>query len=592
MAARYRAHREKAQLSVDELRARLDARIKEKASFSAAVYQDEPILMTGRQMKSFLPDEIHAARQLAKSPQYRFSSTPAVFYAQAQLLQSYEDDFEQEETFSRYYPTYEDMTNAQLRAYFSWRTKVRRGNIERGQLSFAFVYLYELINGIGAGTPEEGYEQLCAFAKAYGKLESSRQFHQYLAAWKDDYVIYYGLDPSLLEQAVNQQEDRAVSALLHPAAHSSLALFSALETLNILEADELASRQAHEEAFQKVAVASYLGVAAHFDKHRKTSLADHLLGRPKLDRYQIFKGSVFANPLGTHDADYQIDQVNTFLCREGLWFHQHYDTANASNWISTLFECVDAIMREVWADVLPTVCPAMPKYVLTIIREAAKSVHAQEEEAKARAVHIDLGKLSSIRRAAETTAEKLIVDEEDGFAPLLAPEVAAASPETASQPESSAEDTPQESVADEVDVGNSASPLVTASVQEALTPASIPASAPVQEAPTSASPAAPGPAPEAPASANSGSPGGTSGEAVDADQDLLTAEERAFLSCLLAGEDATAFERDHHVMASILAESINEKLYDEFADIVIDASSGTSELIEDYIEDLRGLIGA
>ena len=43
-------------------------------------------------------------------------------------------------------------------------------------------------------------------------------------------------------------------------------------------------------------------------------------------------------------------------------------------------------------------------------------------------------------------------------------------------------------------------------------------------------------------------------------------------------------------MPSILADSINEKLFDFFGDTVIDMSTDVPELIEDYIDELQGFV--
>ena len=43
-------------------------------------------------------------------------------------------------------------------------------------------------------------------------------------------------------------------------------------------------------------------------------------------------------------------------------------------------------------------------------------------------------------------------------------------------------------------------------------------------------------------------------------------------------------------MASVLVDSINDKLYDEFADICIDTCTGEPIIIEDYVPKLRELL--
>lgn len=113
------ARRTTQQLSVDELRTQISQRLRSNAAFSKTVYQEQPIIMTGSQLKSFVPDAIREARQLAKQGYARNLSVVDVFYEQARLLAGYEDDFEFTGTFSHYYPSYEDMSNEQLRGYFA-----------------------------------------------------------------------------------------------------------------------------------------------------------------------------------------------------------------------------------------------------------------------------------------------------------------------------------------------------------------------------------------------------------------------------------------------------------------------------------------
>ena len=59
---------------------------------------------------------------------------------------------------------------------------------------------------------------------------------------------------------------------------------------------------------------------------------------------------------------------------------------------------------------------------------------------------------------------------------------------------------------------------------------------------------------------------------------------------LLSGGDVRSFERERGAMASLLAESINEKLFGLFDDIVIDAAQDPLRLIEDYRSDIEALV--
>ena len=72
---------------------------------------------------------------------------------------------------------------------------------------------------------------------------------------------------------------------------------------------------------------------------------------------------------------------------------------------------------------------------------------------------------------------------------------------------------------------------------------------------------------------------------------LLNEAETAFLRALLCGGDWKAAAREHGTLPSLLADSVNDKLFDSFGDTVIDCSADVPELIEDYSDELKTIIG-
>ena len=86
--------------------------------------------------------------------------------------------------------------------------------------------------------------------------------------------------------------------------------------------------------------------------------------------------------------------------------------------------------------------------------------------------------------------------------------------------------------------------------------------------------AAPKPAPETPAA-----------------DTRLSETERAFLHCLLEHQPYADLLRQGGVMLSVLVDHINETLFDDFGDTVILFDGDQPELIEDYVEELRALLG-
>ena len=49
-------------------------------------------------------------------------------------------------------------------------------------------------------------------------------------------------------------------------------------------------------------------------------------------------------------------------------------------------------------------------------------------------------------------------------------------------------------------------------------------------------------------------------------------------------------ERTHHLYPAVVADSINEKLFEEIGDSAVMEEDGTLSLIEDYLDDLRFLL--
>lgn len=120
-----------------------------------------------------------------------------IFYRQGMMMKDFEDEYEKKVPYSSYFSDYQMMGYDQLRTYFTWRTQIRRGNITHLSLSYAFVYLYELLNNIGVDSPQDGLERLMLFWDAYRVYDAS--VDKYVVKWLKDYHIYYNLEQPFRE---------------------------------------------------------------------------------------------------------------------------------------------------------------------------------------------------------------------------------------------------------------------------------------------------------------------------------------------------------------------------------------------------------
>jgi len=99
--------------------------------------------------------------------------------------------------FMSYWPTFEQMNEAQQSWYFYWRSEMRQGRYPFTDLSYIFVYLYELIHGVGWEKPEQGYKLLVELWDAYQSMFP--KMNSYMVDWICDFVLLHKLNLPLMD---------------------------------------------------------------------------------------------------------------------------------------------------------------------------------------------------------------------------------------------------------------------------------------------------------------------------------------------------------------------------------------------------------
>ena len=133
------------------------------------IYRDEPIplrRMREAPKKEETPEKIRELKRMMEPLDGLFLERTEAFYRQAEFMKDYEDHYEFSGPFFHYYPTYQDMNLREMRGYFSWITAARKGDYRNAPLSFIFVYVYEILNGIGPEDPEDGFQILTELLEA------------------------------------------------------------------------------------------------------------------------------------------------------------------------------------------------------------------------------------------------------------------------------------------------------------------------------------------------------------------------------------------------------------------------------------------
>ncbi|MCM3782142.1 TerB N-terminal domain-containing protein [Neobacillus mesonae] len=123
---------------------------------------------------------------------FRYISREQQFAYRARQLCHHTEEKAPFAPFHSYWPTYDQMSSEQYKWYFYWRSEVRSGNYPDTDLSYLFVYVYELINGIGWGNPSEGYDLMNRTWQAYRKKHP--KLDTYMREWLYDFSMIHELE--------------------------------------------------------------------------------------------------------------------------------------------------------------------------------------------------------------------------------------------------------------------------------------------------------------------------------------------------------------------------------------------------------------
>lgn len=454
--------------------------------------------MRASQMESYTPPKYLEMRKIARSLTYRHDYEARLFYKQGKFMEDFEDDFDYRGEFIKYFPTYQTMSNLQLRGYFSWRAKVRRGAVEKTSLSFAFVYIYELINQIGVKSPGEGFYSLKSFWERYRELDA--RITPYAKAWLKDYVIYYNLDKNLLEGVSDLSFADRVLTLLEYQSHSNDDVFSALNSMSSYDLEKSAFYKRFPDDVKAVVCAVFDALSVYYGKNRKNGICEKFFGKISAENYFMFRSAVFFERERYKDFVYEINAVYKYRCKNGVWSRERFMYYKGKNkQIGELLRTADYLMRQKHGYKSTLKEGKTTKLFSDII---VKEIDRQFENKRKNAlpkIEIDVSKLNTIRKTSLETQGKLIVEEE---------------------------------------------------VEEAA-----------------------------------------AFEKLSGNNTNLSDTEYEFMKCLLYGRDYRDIIKPGAAMPSVLADSINEKLFDIFGDTVIAYGSDEPKLIEDYTDELKGIIG-
>lgn len=489
-------------------------------SASGPVYHDTPLPFSAgvpRPKKEAPPERLRQMRRLYEYGRESLEAKAKNFYRQGMFMQDYEDDAPWPGAFLCYFPTYHDLTTAQLRGYFSWRTRVRRGDFRPISASAAYLYIYELLNGIGASSPEEVLDKLQAFEKGY--LDSGigdNRMRQNIHRWMLEFAVLKGLPAQTAKHYADRsvlKTDTSLSILQDPQSYPDEEVFSAICVFCAKGLPESPVFANDPERGRHLFCEAWRIASARFSLQEK-SLFTLCFGEKKIRRWYPLANAVYHHRNTPADTDYILDENRIYRCRGGVWQVEAYENLFFDkNRFQGFFRETDLLLRRYlktgrYLKEKPENAWAVPYIKLAV--EADRQALLEAARPK---ITIDLSGLDQIRRDALTTRDSLLTEED-----LI-------------------EIYDTEETEDPSD-------LIRDTLPEDLLPG-IP----------------------------------------------LNAVQIQILRAVMRGEPVQDLIRAEHLMPSLLADAVNEALFDEIGDTVLSCEGDCLSLVEEYREDIEQLFG-
>lgn len=403
--------------------------------FDDKVYEDEPIIQTGaraygkhtiaKKRPTSIPKEYRELRRLARdmkggsTSRYYGIENAKLFVAQAKLIEGFEDSYRGlPEPYGHWgiVPTYESLSNRDLRCYVTWRTRFRAHEDSGAPIRFILLHAYELFCGIGTEPGLDGLAQIRRLAE----LARGTFAEPYFRRWQWDYVVYYGLDASLLDMPTNagfeavQTLREAEKAMLKGTTPPDAGvLLDALVTLSRYRADRSLLFRRRRDDVAWVVFHVFADMVAHCDKRRKTGFVDGLFGAQVRELYTMFIQAPFWSETPHQDVTYEVSPGETIVCEQGFWWRSlPARRCDRNKELGALLHAIDARMRRALGVKHELKDKPLPKYQGRFVDARIAELVALREAEEAARITIDRTALGSIRSASARTREALLTDEE------------------------------------------------------------------------------------------------------------------------------------------------------------------------------------
>ena len=482
--------------------------------------------------KKYVPEQIRRMRNLYQHGDGSFRQQRKNFYVQGKFMENYEDNAPWDGEIYEYWPSYYKLSLAQLRGYFTWRTELRKGNYRKHCDSFVLMYLSELVNEIGATSAEESFLKIQDFEKNYIDAGLCSGYIQYnIQQWMFEFAVVNGLAPEIACRYADREmleRDAGIEILHNPKAYSDQEVFDALCIFAGEQTAKSKLIQLHGAEAISLFAAMWRLIQAQYRRNGK-DIFRICFGRRGTHSWYPLNGTLYYEKQKREEVTYELNSSRFYRFKRGEWRECGYQMFYFDKRLLTgLLKETDRRLRLY----LKTGHPLKERKEAAWAVPYIEAVIEADRQAKIKAarpkITIDFSGLDKIRQDALETQDSLLTEEEN---PAAAVDNALCKSSDASMPPESAVPTEPSST----DIRDSTS---------------IP-----------------------------------SGISLPLDDMQIQ-----LLQMLLRGEPVQELIAAQHGMPSVIADAINEALFDLIGDTVVECDGETITIIEDYREDIINIL--
>ena len=344
------------------------------------------------------------------------------FIRQGRFMEDYEDNAPWNVEFKRYFTTYHDLNLNQLRGYFSWRTRVRKGEFHRISASLAYMYLYELLNGIGTSSPGESLDKMKEFEAGY--LDAGygdNAIRENLRRWRMEFAILKGcseeeiraeLDPAILVR------DAHLNILRHPSESSEDEVFSALCALSDGKTEKSPVLQREPVKGRHLFCEVWRYMSEHYSDDG-WDIFTACFGKMRKFPWHPLANAIYVDEPDRKEMTCAIGDCRKYVYKGGEWFESRYDDLYFDRYrIHAIMHEADRQLRRYLKTGHYLRAKQGEEWIAPYVEAVIAADQAAEAEAAKPKITIDLSGLDRIRRDALITQDSLLTDEEREILPV------------------------------------------------------------------------------------------------------------------------------------------------------------------------------